>query len=87
VVVARAGNGYTQQILIIVDRFDYSAEEKQKLSVLIRSFARLEQIDAVGGRYRPVVVFAAAVDALKRLLVQQADHAVLAGDLLHYLHG
>ncbi len=32
-------------------------------------------------------MLAAAVDALKGLLVLQADQTVLGGDLLHHLHG
>ena len=35
----------------------------------------------------PVVVLAGAVDAREGLFVQQADQAVLLGDLLHDLHG
>ena len=38
------------------------------------------------GAHRPVVVLARAVDAGERLLVQQADEPVLAGDVLHHLH-
>ena len=32
-------------------------------------------------------MLAAAVDALERLLVLQADQTVLGSDLLHHLHG
>ena len=38
------------------------------------------------GAHRPVVVLAGAVDAGERLLVQQADEPVAAGDVLHHLH-
>ena len=38
------------------------------------------------GRHRPVVVLARAVDAGERLLVQQADQAVLVGGLAQDLH-
>ena len=48
--------------------------------------ARLEQVDARVGAHRPVVVLARAVDARERLLVQQADEPVAAGDVLHDLH-
>ena len=46
----------------------------------------LEQVVAGVGAHRPVVVLARAVDAGERLLVQQADEAVAAGDVLHDLH-
>ena len=48
--------------------------------------ARLEQVGARVGAHRPVVVLAGAVDAGERLLVQQADEPVAAGDVLHDLH-
>ena len=86
-VVACGGDGDTQHILIFIDRLDNGAQEEQELSVLIGGFARLKQVYAGVGRYRPVIVFAAAVDPGKGLLVEQADHVVLLCDLLHYLHG
>ena len=46
----------------------------------------VEEVDAVGGAERKVVVLARAVDAHEGLLVQQADEAVLGGDLLDELH-
>ena len=46
----------------------------------------LEQVRARVGAHRPVVVLARAVDAGERLLVQQADEAVAAGDVLQHLH-
>ena len=52
----------------------------------MRRLARLEQVDARVGAHRPVVVLARAVDAGERLLVQQADEPVAAGDVLHDLH-
>ena len=87
VVVARRGHGHAQQILILVHGLDHRAEEQQELGVLIGRFAGLKQVHAGVGGQRPVVVLAAAVDAGEGLFVQQAHHAVLAGDLLHQLHG
>ena len=52
----------------------------------MRRVTRLEQVLAGVGAHRPVVVLARAVDTRERLLVQQADEAVLARDVLHHLH-
>ena len=60
--------------------------EEQEDQVLVRRVARLEQVDARVGAHRPVVVLARAVDAGERLLVQQADEAVAARDVLQDLH-
>ncbi len=61
------------------------SEEDDELQVLQRRVAGLEQV-LVGGAERPVVVLAASVDALERLLVQQAHEVVAACDELHLLH-
>ena len=58
VVVARRGNGYTEQILIIVYRLDDSAEEEQELSVFIGSIAGGQQVLSLVGGDGPVVVLA-----------------------------
>ena len=75
-----------QHILIIIHRLDHRAQEEQKLCVLGRRLAGLEQVHAGVGGQGPVVVLAGTVDAGKRLFVQQADHAVARGHLLHDLH-
>ena len=46
----------------------------------------LEQVLAVVGAHRPVVVLAGAVDAGERLLVQERNEAVAPGDVLQDLH-
>ena len=76
-----------QQILIIIHRFDDCAEEEEELRVIMRRFARREQILPGVGGDRPVVVLAAAVDAGKRLFMQQAYKTVLFRHALHDLHG
>ncbi len=48
--------------------------------------ARFQQVDAVIGGQRPVVVLAGAVHAGVGLLMEQADHVVTDGHLLHGLH-
>ena len=69
-----------------VDGLDDGRAEEQEEQVLVRRVARLEQVHARVGAHRPVVVLAGAVDAGERLLVQQADEPVAAGDVLHDLH-
>ena len=85
-IVGCGGDREAQHILIIVHRLQYRAEEQQELGVFIWRISRLEQVDARVRHDRPVVVLAAAVDTRKGLFMQQADHVVLAGDLLHQLH-
>ena len=65
---------------------DHRRAEEQELQVLRRRVARVEQVVPGVGAHRPVVVLARAVDAGERLLVQQADQAVAAGDVLQHLH-
>ena len=86
VVVRGGGYADAQHILIIVHGLNDRAEEQQKLGVLRRGLARLQKVHAGIRAQRPVVVLAAAVHAGKRLFMQQADHPVAGGDLLHRLH-
>ena len=84
-VVAGRGNGGTQELLIVIDGLDHRGEEDDELQVVERGVARIEQILGLGAK-RPVVVLARTVDALERLLVQQADQVVAGGNELHLLH-
>ena len=86
-VVARRGCGDAQKILMLVHGVHHRGEEEQKLHVLRRGLARLEQVHARVRGQGPVVVLAAAVDAGKGLFMEQADKTVLDGDLFHHLHG
>ena len=61
-------------------------EEEQELRVVFGRAAGVEQILSAVRAQRPVVVLAAAVDALKGFFVQQTDHAVPCCGLLHYFH-
>ena len=85
VVVAAAGDAGAQEVLVLVHGLDHGGEEDDELQVLQRRVAGLEQV-LVGGAERPVVVLAASVDALERLLVQEAHEVVAACDELHLLH-
>ena len=84
-VIAGRGNRGTQELLIVIDGLDHRGEEDDELQVVERGVTRIEQILGLGAE-RPVVVLARTVDALERLLVQQADQVVAGGDELHLLH-
>ena len=84
-VIARGGNAGAQQVGVLIDRLDDGGQEHHELQVLHRGIAGVEQVLVLGAD-GPVVVLAAAVDALERLLMLQADQTVLVGDLLHHLH-
>ncbi len=71
---------------MLVHRLDHCGAEEQEVDVVGRSIARVQQVGAGVGSHRPVVVLAGAVDAGERLLVQEADEAVAAGDVLQRLH-
>ena len=86
VIVSRARNRNAQQILIVVDGADHRGEKKQKARVFPRRIAGLQKTFARIGFDRPVVVLAAAVDAGKRLFMQQAHKPVTARNLFHDLH-
>ena len=85
-IVPGGSDGNAKQILIIVDGLDDRAQEQQELPVLGGSGAGFQKVDARVGRDGPVVMLAAAVDAREGFFMQQADHSVTLGDLLHQLH-
>ena len=86
-VVAGAGHRDAQQILVLIHALDDSRQKQQELGVFLRLLAGVQQVLARVGGEGPVVVFAAAVNALKGLFVQQAHQAVLGGHVLHGFHG
>ena len=59
--------------------------EDQELRVVVRRVAGVEQVLAVVGRHRPVVVLAGAVDSRERLLVQQTGQTVFRSGAAHHL--
>ena len=87
VVVARAGHGTPQHVLIFIDAFDDGCQEQQELVVMIGVAAGIQQVFPFQGRQGPVVVLAAAVHPFKGLFMEQADHAMLQGDTFHEFHG
>ena len=81
-IVAAVGHRDAQQVRMQVDGPNHGRAEHQELRVVVRLVARIEQVAHAGTAQRPVDVLAGAVDAGKRLFVQQAGHAVLLGHAL-----
>ena len=69
-----------------MDGADDRGGEEQELRVVGRVVAGVEEVAPVVGRHRPVVVLARAVDALERLLVEQAREAAPRRDAPHDVH-
>ena len=86
VVIAGCRHGQAQKILVVIHRLDYGAQKQEELRIFIGGLSRRKQVCPVIRGHRPVVVLAGSVDAGKRLLVKQADHAVLSRNFLHDLH-
>ena len=87
VVVARAGDGDAQQILMQIDRFDDRHQEQQELGVLGGRLPRLQQVQARVGAQGPVVVLARAVHPSEGLFMQQTGKPMLCRHPLHDFHG
>ena len=82
-VVAGVGDARPEQVGVDVHAADDRDEERQELGVGVRVVARVEQVLAVVGGHRPVVVLARAVDAGERLLVDEEHQAVLRREPAH----
>ena len=78
VILAGVRDARAEQVGVHVDGPDDRDEERQELGVGVRVVARVEQVLALVGAHRPVVVLARAVDAGERLLVDEEHQAVLA---------
>ena len=85
-IITRAGGGDTQQVGVIVNGFDDSAQENQELGVCMWVLTRFKQVLPVIGGHGPVVVLAGAIDAGKRLFMEQANKSVAQGDFFHRFH-
>ena len=86
VIVAGARHRDAQKFRVLRHRADDRDAEDEELRVVVRVVAGVEQVLALVGGHRPVVVLARAVDAGEGLLVQQADEAVLLGGAAHHVH-
>ena len=85
-IVAGVRDAVAQQALPHVDRANHRGAEEQELHVVVRRVAGAQQVVAEVVADAPVQVLAGAVDAGKRLLVQQARQPVLRRHPLHRLH-
>ena len=84
-VVAAGGDHGAEQVTVEMDGTNHRGAEHEELHVGMGRLTRLEQV-AEPAAQRPVDVLAGSVDAGKRLLVEQAGHAVLLGDAGQRLH-
>ena len=75
-----------QKPIVTVHTHQCFNDECGKTEILFRSLARSMEQHTIVGRETPVVVLATAVDAGKRLLVQEDTESVLAGHTLHHRH-
>ena len=81
-VISRAGGSYPQQCRVFIHCLDDGAKKQQELFVAARG---RKQVFPVCG-HRPVVVLAAAIDAVEGLFMQKADQIVAVRYLFHQLH-
>ena len=84
-VVAGAGDRGPDKVGVLIDSLYHRAEHSKEDGVLVRVCPRVEEVRAAVGD-RPVVVLAAAVDARKGLLMQEADQSVAVRHLAEHFH-
>ena len=87
VVISGAGCRDSHQIGIVIHCFDNSHQKDKKLCVLSGSTSRIQEVYAVIGSQRPVIMFSASVNSLKRFFVEETGKPVFFGNLFHNLHG
>ena len=63
-----------------------TSQHQKELDVLVGCLSRLKKVDAVIGRYRPVVMLSASVKTGERLFMKKTYKSVSAGYLFHYFH-
>ena len=71
------GCGLTEQICMLIYRFQDTGQYQQELYVLVRCLARIQQVDAIVRGQRPVVVLTGTIDTCERFLMQQTFQTVL----------
>ena len=84
--IARAHDARLDKSVVAVDAHQRLDDEHHEAQVVYRCLAGSVQQHPGVGREAPVVMLARAVDAGKRLLVEQHAEAVLARHLLHERH-
>ena len=83
-VVARVRDAGAEQVRVDVDAADDRDQESQELCVGVRIVAGVQEVLALVGSHRPVVVLARAVDPRERLLVGEEHEVVLARETPHH---
>ena len=86
VVVSSARDRVAEQALELVDGAEYRGAEHEELDVVVRRVTRGQEVVAEVVAHAPVEVLAGAVDAGKRLLVQEAREAEVRRQPPHRLH-
>ena len=69
-----------------VHRTEDTAEHQKELNIFVRSFSRLQKVNAVVCGERPVVVLTGTIHTGKRLLMKQALESVLLCHPFQSLH-
>ena len=87
VIVARTNGSQAQGRRMAVYAPQHGRQEDEKLGVVPRRGAGIEQVLPFGIAERPVVVLAAAVDARKGLFMQQAEETVTRRYVAQQVHG
>ena len=87
-VVARRRDRHAHEVAVLVDGRDDGGHDRREgiITSSLRDLADVEEVDAVVRADRPVVVLAAAVDVVERLLLEERREAVLGRRLLDDLH-
>ena len=86
VLVGRTHDRGFEQAVMPLDSHQHVHQERDELQVLVGVLARCQKIDTRIGCHRPVAVFAAAVDARIRLLMEQYAEMVALCHALHNAH-
>ncbi len=86
VIVVRAGDRKTKNLTVFGYSPNHGRAEHQKLRVVMRRIAGVQEIFPRIRGHRPVIVLSTAVNSGKRLLMQQAGQAILVSRPLHDFH-
>ena len=85
-VISRIRSGFPEQVSMLVYCFQDAGQHQQKLIVLVRRLARVEQVDPVIGLQGPVIMLAGAVDPCEGLFMEQAAHVMPGSHPFEGLH-
>lgn len=86
VIIAGCCDNGPQQTLVSINRSNDRGTENEKLSVVVRCLAGIEQVALRTASQGPVHMLARTVHTSKRLLMQQASHPMLFCDTAQCQH-